>query len=334
MRPSTRLGVEGLGEGAIARLFGRRACRRLALMIPSGSLVPGIDPAAFGLPAGTALRYERPAEPLSALVASYAVLDSDRAIFTGPDSWVLPGWAQIWIVLTTGRITVRARKRKPSALGTAMLFGGTSCAMPTTSAGGVTVVIDLTPAGWARWFDQPADAFRDQIVPVDYFWSEDRAGDLTARLHASDRGESVKPLLDEFLLSTLPPPHRDDAAIAAIIEVLRGQRTPTAAEAAAAIGVSSGTLLRLTNLHFGYPIKFLARRTRFLRVLTRMMMADQAPNHGVTPPGYHSVSHFLRDAKEFLGLTPRRFLALPMPYLQSVLKARTMVIGAPLPLLD
>ena len=303
-------------------------------MIPSGSLVPGIDPAGFGLPAGTALRYERPAEALRSLVPSYAVLDSDPAVFQGPHSWLLPDWARLWIVLTTGRITVRARKRQPDALGTAMLFGGTSCAMPVTSRGGISVVVDLTPAGWARWIDQPADGLRDQIVPLERFWPAERTRELVARLYASDRGASVKPVLDEILLATLPPPHRDEPALARIMTLLGGGSVPTAAEAAAALEMSSSTLLRLTNRHLGYPFKVLARRTRFLHVLTAMMMADQPPDYGTPPPGYHDVPHFLRDAKEFLGLTPRRFMAMPMLYLRAALKARTMVIGAPLPLLD
>ena len=67
------------------------------MMIPSGSLTPGIDPDAFALPAGTALRYERPAAELEALIPSYAVLDSDPRIWKGPDRWVLPGCAQIWV---------------------------------------------------------------------------------------------------------------------------------------------------------------------------------------------------------------------------------------------
>ena len=307
---------------------------RQEVMIPSGSLVPGIDPASFCLPAGTALRYERPVAALNGLVASYAVLDSDPAVFKGPHSWLLPGWARLWIVLTAGRITVRARRRQPDALGTAMLFGSTSCALPATTRGGISVVIDLTPAGWARWVDQPADGLRDQIAPLDRFWPAERTRELVARLYASDRSTGVKAVLDDLLSTTLPPPHRDEAALTAIVAALGQDDVPTAAEAAATIGVSSGALLRLTNRHFGYSIKLLARRTRFLRVLTEMMMADEPADHGATPTGYYSVPHFLRDAKEFLGLTPRRFLALPMPYLRAALRARSMVIGAPVPLLD
>lgn len=70
-------------------------------------------------------------------------------MWKGPDSWVLPGWAQLWVVLTEGAVTVKTRRRSPTMLGAAVLYGGTSCAMPVTSQGGVTIVIDLTPAGFA-----------------------------------------------------------------------------------------------------------------------------------------------------------------------------------------
>lgn len=303
-------------------------------MIPSGSLVPGIDPAAFGLPPGTALRYERPAEALRPLVPSYAILDSDPAIWKGPDSWVLPGWAQIWIVLTHGTVTVRTRRRGPVPLGSAMLYGGTSRAMPVTSQGGVTAVIDLSPAGWARWFDRPADTVRDQIMPLEQFWLAEHSRELIALLHGSDQGEGVKAVLDDFLLSWLPPPHRDEPAVTRLTALIGQQNVPPPKEVAAMIGVSPSTLLRLTNRHFGYPLKSLTRRTRFLRALTALLTAKRPPDHAAVPPGYHDAPHFLRDAREFLGLTPRRFMALPMPYLRAVLRARTMVIAAPLPLLD
>ena len=303
-------------------------------MICSGSLVPGVDPSAFGLPAGTALRYERPADALNGLVASYAVLDSDPAIWTGPDSWLLPGWAQLWFKLTEGTVTVRTRKRRPLPLGAAMLYGPTLCAMPVTSQGGVTIVVDLTPAGWARWIDAAADTLRDQIVPLERFWAGDTTDAAIARLHASDRGPEVKAILDDLLLSRLPPPHPDEPIVAKIAALVSDPDLPSARAAADAIGVSPSTLLRLSNRHFGFPPKVLARRTRFLRVMTDRLMREDAPDHRETPAGYHDVSHFLRDANTFLGITPRQFLALPMPYLRAVLRARTMVIGAPWPMLD
>lgn len=303
-------------------------------LIASGSLVSGIDPAGFGLPAGTAIRFERPDPGLSTLVAAYAVLDSDTAIWKGPGSWMLPGWAQIWIVLTEETVTVRTRKRQPVPLGQAMVAGPTSCAMPVTSNGGVSVVIELTPAGWARWFTPSAQTLRDRIVPLDDLWPPPRVSELVARLHASDREGAVKQLLDTFLLDHLPPPKREEPTLTALATLIARNPAPTVAEVEEALGLSSGALLRLGNRFFGYPVKVLLRRTRFLRALSDMMLADTPIDFRVIPPGYHDVPHFLRDAKTFLGLTPRQFLALPMPYLRAALRARRAVIGAPLPELD
>ena len=303
-------------------------------MIESGSLLPGVDPAAFNLPAGTALRYERPAEPLRTLLPSYAVLDSDPAVWKGPGSWVLPGWPQMWIGLTDGVIAVQTRTRHYARLGSAVLYGGTSRAMPVTSRGGVTVVVDLSPMGWARWFDTAADAMRDEIRPLDQLWSRDWTQELVDRLYDSNRSTDVKPLLDDFFLSRLPSPHRHEPLLARITALLAEENTLAIEDAAARLDLGPRTLLRLCHHYFGYGPKMLIRRTRFLRVIAAMLLADKEPDHSTSPVGYHDVSHFLRDAAQFLGVTPRRFLALPMPYLRAALRARLMVVGAPLPLLD
>jgi hypothetical protein len=75
-------------------------------------------------------------------------------------------------------------------------------------------------------------------------------------------------------------------------------------------------------------------RTRFLRALTAMLLSPVGPDFGVIPAGYHDISHFIRDANRFLGLTPRRFLAIDMPYTRAVLRARTLVMGTVAPYLD
>ena len=80
------------------------------------------------------------------------------------------------------------------------------------------------------------------------------------------------------------------------------------------------TLLRLSHRCLGYGPKLLIRRTRFLRVLATMLLADTNPDHSAVPPGYHDVPHFLRDARDFLGMTAREFLTLPIGYLQAMLR--------------
>lgn len=302
-------------------------------MIESGSLTPGIDPAAFGLPAGTALRYEAPDSALRPLLPSYAMLDSDPAVWKGPDSWILPGWAQIWIVLADAPVTVAVRRR-PEPLGAAMVFGGTGRAMPVTSRGGVSVVIDVSPMGWARLFGAPAQEWRDRIAPADQLLPAAWVDELIWLVHGCDRADGLKERLDSFFRVRLPPPPADEAIIARIDGSLREQERADSAAVADRLGLTPRALLGLSKRHFAYGPKLLMRRTRFLRALTAMLIAPGPPDFSVAPPGYHDVPHFLRDGNLFLGMTPRRFLALPMPYLRAVLRAREMVLGAPLPMLD
>ncbi|QQV77762.1 hypothetical protein H5J25_03005 [Sphingomonas aliaeris] len=302
-------------------------------MIQSGTLTPGIDPADFRLPEGTALRYERPDAALRPLLPSYAVLDPDPTVFKGPNAWMLPGWAQLWIILTPAPVAVAVRS-KTVPLGKAMVFGGTSQAMPTTSHGGVSIVVDISPQGWARLFDTSAEDFRDKITPLDQLGLSSWGQELGALLHGSDRAEQVKGLLDAFFLRRLPPPHRDEEKIALITAALSNESISDSRALADVLGLPPRAVLGLTMQHFGHGPKVLMRRTRFLRVLADMVMADEVPNFAATPPGYHDVPHFLRDASLFLGITPRRFLAMEMPYLKAALRARTLVLGAPLPLLD
>lgn len=302
-------------------------------MIVSGSHVPGIDPATFGLPAGTAVRIERPDPALAGLIPSYVVYDSDPEQWRGVTSWALPGWSQIWVVLTAGPIGVKIRNRHYARLGSAVLYGSTSRAMPTTTNGGVTIGINISPVGWARWFGVAADAYRERITPLEQLWPADWIEALISGLHASDRGVGVKAVLDHFLLARLPRPKATEPRIARAMAALADPAFSESRDVAAALGISPQTLLRLTRAHFGHGPKLVMRRTRFLRALTAAMVAE-APHFSAAPIGYHDVPHYLRDARYFLGMTPRRFLTMPIAYQQALLRARTAVIGAPVALLD
>jgi AraC-like DNA-binding protein len=226
------------------------------------------------------------------------------------------------------------RNRSYPALGSAMLFGVTSRAMPFSTYGGVSVVVDISPLAWARLFAPSAELLRDRITPLDQLvpagWSED----LIARIARSDRGAEVKGVLDDFFLERLPPPHRQEPLIARVTAILIDESTRDLAEAAPQAGIAKRSLLALTKRFFGFPPKTLSMRTRFLRALTTMIVAPDTPDFAEIPVGYHDISHFIRDANHFLGLTPRRFLAIEMPYTRAALRARMLVTGSPTSSLD
>ncbi|WP_052507966.1 AraC family transcriptional regulator [Sphingomonas hengshuiensis] len=288
----------------------------------------------FCLPPGTALRYELAADPLRPVLSSYSVLDSDPAVQSGAVNWVLPGWARLWIILAPDPLQITIRNRHYPALRAAMLFGVTSRAMPVSAYGGVTVAIDIGPLAWARLFQPSAELLRDRITPLDELlppgWSED----LITGIERSDRGAQVKGVLDDFFLNRMPPPHPQEKLIAAIAALLGDERTHDLAGAAARVGIGKRALLGLTKRYFGFPPKILSMRTRFLRALTGMLLQPDVPDFSAIAPGYHDASHFIRDANRFLGMTPRRFLAIDMPYTRAALRARRLVTGAALSALD
>lgn len=303
-------------------------------LIESGSHAPGVTAADFGLADGSALRIERAADALRPVLSSYSAYDSDATMFPNSKNWMLPNWARIWIGLTADLLDVSVGNRRYARVGSALMIGVTSRAVPITTYGGCSVAIEIAPLAWARLFGPTAENFRDRITPlaelVPAGWSED----LIACVVQSERGADLKFILDNFFLERLPPPHAHEATLQRILALLVDPATHDLSSAAAQAGIDNRTLLRLTKQYFGFPPKMLSMRTRFLRALTTLLVNPGALDCGATPPSYHDISHFIRDANRFLGMTPRRFLALDLPYTRAVLRARLLVMGAATSSLD
>jgi AraC-like DNA-binding protein len=297
-------------------------------MIESGSSTPGVDPATFGLPAHTAVRYERPAAGLREAMISYHVLDSEREHQYGRSQWLLPTWPSIRFILSPDPILLTIGSRRYDPIPAAALYGTTSKAMRMTSHGGVTIGVDLTPIGWARLFRQRADELRDRVVPLDTLLPPAWVQSLMQRLRASDQGAGVKPVLDEAFATVLGPPRRDEPQIRALARLIAEERTHDLTAAAEELGMSPTALRRLSTRYFGFPPKTLLIRTRFMRTLVRMLLAGEQADYSFMPPSYFDASHFLRDAARFLGMTPRRFLQEPHEYLVACLRARAAFIAA------
>lgn len=303
-------------------------------LIESGSLTPGISPDEFGLPPGTALRYERPDAQLRDHLTSYAVLDSVVEDDWHATEWMLPGWAQIWVVMTPEPIKVRIGNRAYDPIPKALLYGVTSRAMPIRARGGVTVCIDVSPLGWARLFAQAAEALRDQLVPLDTVLPPGMLAELGSALARSDRSLEVKGVLDELFLRHLPPANSDEPRIRQIWDAIADPDLGDVAKAASMHGIDRRAASRLSRKYFGFPPKLLMMRARFLRALIPVLEAGPSADHTILPRGYYDRSHFLRDANRFLGMTPRQFAAHPSPYAAAARRARRLVIGSPIPSLD
>lgn len=302
------------------------------MLIPSGSLTAGVASADFRLPPNTALRYERPHPTINRHVTAYIVMDSVLGEAAG-EEWMLPTWSQIWIAMTAEAINVSIGNRRYAPLPPAMLYGVTSRAMPVSARGGVTIGIELSPLGWARLVGRSAETMRDQITPLETVTPPGLVGRLTQALQASDLALGVKQALDDVFLQDLATPHPDEPKIEQVLRLIHDETVVDLAAAAAAHDIDAFSASRIARSYFGFPAKILMMRTRFLRGFVPLIDSDDATG-GITPPGYYDQSHFIRDGKRFLGMTPRQFIARKTPYAAAARRARRLVIGEPLAPLD
>jgi AraC-like DNA-binding protein len=303
-------------------------------MIESGTHTPGVSARDFGLLPHMALRYEQPDPRLAGYLSDYHVLDSEGPAAMGSVEWMLPSWPAIRIILAEEPIILALGGTTYDPLPVASLYGTTSRAMRVTSHGGVTVGAGVTPLGWARLFDAPSDRFRDQIVPLGTVMPDSEVAELVSLLRASDRSLEVKGILDRFFLEHMGPPHPNEPVIRQIMALLVDDDTLDLSTAAAAIGIRPERLRRLSKRYFGFPPKTLLSRVRFLRSFLKMFEARDHSDYSLIADTYYDASHFLRDAQKFLGMTPKRFMAMKTPYLKAALRARKLVLGAATQALD
>lgn len=298
-------------------------------MIVSGTHTPGVDPAVFVCDAHSALRFERPDPRVADYATEYYVLDFHDPDTTGLLEWGMPGPPNLRFFMDERPLNVTIGNRIYAPTPHLALYGPTGRVMKIEAFSGVTIGAGLSALGWARLVDQPANRFRDRIVPLSEAFSARLATTLYERLKESDRALDVKAIFDAFFLENLGEPHPDEPYIRKLSSLLIDETVADTAEIVERVGLNPQRLRQLSLRYFGFPPKRLLRRARFLRSLLRMYAAGNDADYSLISRSYFDVSHFLRDADEFLGTTPRRFMTQQTPYLRQILRARTAVLGEP-----
>lgn len=297
-------------------------------MIESGSSLVGVDPGRWGLPPATAFRIELPSPDLRPFFTDYYVLDSDPDVHAGAVSYPVPSWPMIRIRVSADPISLQLGPRCYDPLPGAALYGTTTRAMQTTTHGGVTVGVGITPLGWSRLFSISADKVRDQVLPLWELLPAPAVTALVDALRAADLTTQLSAILDTFLRAHLLPATPADEAIRVLSRLIADERVEDIGSASHELGLSTAALRRLSVRYFGYPPKLLLVRARFMRSLLRMMLAGECADYSAIEPTYFDKSHFLRDARRFLDTTPRRFMQRSNPYVLAVLRARRDVARA------
>ena len=195
--------------------------------------------------------------------------------------------------------------------------------------------IGFLPLGWAKFVRHPAADCSNMIcdgateprlaafVPLAksvYGAQPDEPGELN-RIIA-------------FFRNLPSPAPIDENRIIAVHAAMVDENLTSVSQLVARVAASQRTVERICGRHFGFSPKLLLRRQRFMRSLAHFMLDPSLKWIGAMDSHYHDQAQFVRDFREFMGVSPRAYAATPHPILGPIMHERNRVFGVAAQTLD
>ncbi len=184
--------------------------------------------------------------------------------------------------------------------------------------------ISLLPAGWLALHGADASMFADRLCDM----VADRGGGYTAmlgRLRAMDDADAMAAEAWAFLATLVTPlPLATWRILEAVDRWLMEEGSPRVEALAEEVGLSARQLARLTKRLYGAPPKLLARKYRALRCSAKIAIDRESWQALCDDGTFYDQSHFIREIKQFIGLTPHQLLTEPSAVAQLTLLRRSL----------
>ena len=263
-----------------------------------GTPKPGADSPAVSV------RIYRPCDALQSYVTFFYFVEADGPL----TDFLYPEWGNVRFAIA-GEWKVQVPGFDASAPQTAALFGPTDRHGAITTTGGKTIGFGLTPIGWHRLIGGDAAELANQVVPLgDRLGIDDQA--LRNALTGDETDDASVARLEQLLLTLAASRPPVAARVLATDRALR-TRPAEVAEFAAAAGLSERTLHRVCMRAFGFAPKRLMRLQRFLDTLGQVRTAVGNTVRESIDDAYYDQSHFYRDFRDFMAMTPRAYFRAP-----------------------
>ncbi|OYY91241.1 MAG: hypothetical protein B7Y45_04455 [Sphingomonas sp. 28-66-16] len=273
------------------------------------------------------VKFLHPDPRLAPYISGYHVYSAGAVQRLGQDEWFFPGWANVRFRLSTASWRLGFGAAEPEEVPEASVFGASRSGAHSISHGGQFVGFGVTPVGWHRLFGVSAHRFVDRLTPLATVWPACDA--ILEAIAAARDSADIKRLFDAVLLTRLGPVHRHEALVARFMALLVSDHDINIDQVARELGCSTVKLRRIALAHFGFPPKMLLRRSRFMKSFVAIYGKPPGKWSQLIDASYADQSHFLRDANDFLGMTPSAYLALERPMTLMSMKVRTEQLGAP-----
>lgn len=196
--------------------------------------------------------------------------------------------------------------------------------------------IGLMPLGWAKFMAAPADTLADAVVDGqahEAFAGFRTLADTVFGAKPDAEGELAR--ISAHFMTMADNPLPDEERIMAIHTALVDPEVSTVAELVKRVGISGRTVERVCARAFGFSPKLLLRRQRFMRSLSQYMLDPTLKWIGALDGHYHDQAQFVREFREFMGMTPRQYGGLDHPIIEGIMNERArMLAGAAVQALD
>ena len=185
--------------------------------------------------------------------------------------------------------------------------------------------LSLLPAGWISLHGGDADAMADRLTDMGAAKGGVLA-DLLERLRPLGEDADAMAAICWAALAPVMRPLRQATwdLLAAVDDWLMGDGSPRPEALAEATGLSARQLARLTNRYYGAPPKLLARKYRALRCSAKIALDGISWQQLCEEGGFYDQSHFIREIKHFIGLTPHQLQTEPSAVAQLTLLRRSL----------
>lgn len=269
-----------------------------------------------------------PTQPLLRYVSTYYFFRIETAGDEEQEDILHPEWGSAHFTLSgssRGNIVTEPSMPTPAA----NVTGPTGKASRIFCKSMVLVGIGILPLGWYRLVNAPADRWANRVGDLDH--SEFACfRDIWDRMQGLSDPEEMAALFDAMLLSAITGPDPLEQDIENIHAALADPGLGSVAEFAEVTGIPQQRLERLCRRVFGFPPKRLLRRQRFLRTLGNVLLDPDLKWTAALDDQYFDQAHFNRDFQEFMGMSPRQYLAMPRPISIPATLARAAQVGHPL----
>jgi AraC-like DNA-binding protein len=237
---------------------------------------------------------------------------------------LIPEWPNLRCLLQ-GRATLTLDETRcyTAPAPAAVLFGSTTRAMKAHLQGPFKLVgAGMFPRGWRELIGVPADAWTNRMDGVAHVWGHDPTTVWSA-LAAAETDADIARLLDQLLLQRLRVSGNGKTlpSVEQVEHLLVDPDLSSVEAIADRTGMSLRQIERISLRSYGLTPKQVIRKFRFLRTVSTLARSPGGAWKDMIDVLYYDQSHFIRDFKQFTGITPTEYQKNPPLLIKGYLRS-------------